>query len=137
MSIFFKFKEYFKSVRKQFFKFFVVGVSSVVLDLALLIFLKEKVGCSPVSAVALNQIVVIIYNFILNKYWSFGSKQMLTKQFVRYLFLVLINYCLSIVSMYIFNTLIGINYQIVRLLTVGVLFVFNFIFYKYWVYKED
>ncbi|MFH1457103.1 MAG: GtrA family protein [Patescibacteria group bacterium] len=124
-------------MKKNFFKFFIVGVSSLILDMLLLIFLKENLGFSAVSAVALNQIIVVVYNFILNKYWSFETKKMLLQQFIRYLILVLINYFFSIMSMYFFSGVIGINYQLVRLLTIACLFIFNFVFYKNWVYREN
>jgi len=127
--------QYAKKTKQQFAKFFIIGISSTLIDLGLLIFLKEKINLNPVLAVVINQIFVIIYSFLMNKYWSFQSKNLPVKQFFRYLILVSANYLISILLMLIFNHFIGINYQIVRISSIGILFIFNFIFYKHWVYK--
>jgi len=104
--------------------------------MALLIVLKEKFNFSPTLAIATNQIFVVIYNFLLNKHWSFETKKMPIQQFSRYVILVIFNYLTSIDLMYLFYDIFGINYKIVRLFSIALLFVINFIFYKYWVYKE-
>lgn len=136
MNHIFKFKQYIGGSKYQIAKFLIVGASSAIIDLGLLIILKEKLDFRPIFAVAANQIFVITYNFIMNKYWSFGTKQRPMKQFSRYLILVFLNYLASIGLMYLFFDAIGINYKIARLFSIALLFSVNFIFYKHWVYKE-
>ncbi|PIZ96344.1 MAG: hypothetical protein COX80_01560, partial [Candidatus Magasanikbacteria bacterium CG_4_10_14_0_2_um_filter_33_14] len=67
--------QYAWSVRHQFTKYFIVGISGVFLDLATLIFFKEFFGFNATVAVVCNQILMLTYNFILNKYWSFKNKE--------------------------------------------------------------
>ena len=131
-----KFKEYFISSRRQIIKFLVVGVSSALIDIGLLIILTEKAHFYPVWAVASNQIFIIAYNFLLNKYWSFETTKKPIKQFGRYIILVSFNYFASVVLMYLLYDVAGINYKVVRLFSIGLLFIFNFLAYKHWVYKE-
>jgi len=131
-----KIKQYFLNSKKQLLRFFIIGVSSTFLDLELLILFKEKIGFTPILAVAINQIIVITYNFLLNKYWSFVSKKKSLIQLSRYLTIVAFNYSASIFLMYLFYNLMGANYKIVRVCSIALLFVFNFIFYKHWVYSE-
>lgn len=128
---------YFWSVRHQFVKYFVVGVSGVVIDLFTLMMFKEWFGMVATLAVVVNQAIMIIYNFTLNKYWSFANKEMPHRQVVRYLILFAINYVFSVVVMYLFSDKMGFDYRIVRLSTIALMVGWNFFLYKYWVYKPD
>lgn len=125
------------SIRYQFIKYAVVGSSGFVLDLGTLILFKEKFGINPVLAVIINQMIVLAYNFTLNKYWSFRNREMPHKQLVRYVTLASWNYAFSVGAMYIFNEIIGFDYRLVRLGSVMVMVLWNFLLYKYWVYREE
>jgi putative flippase GtrA len=127
---------YFWSVRKQFTKYFIVGVSGFVLDLGSLILFKRYFGLSPTVAVICNQPIVLVYNFALNKWWSFQSKILPHKQLVKYLLVALLNYFFSVGAMHFLNGLAGLDYRLARIITVGTMVPINFFLYKYWVYKE-
>lgn len=127
--------KYAKSIKAEFVRYFVIGVSTVAIDMGTLFVLKEYVGFLPVIAVALNQLLVITYNFNLNKYWSFRNKEVPHKQFVRYLMLAGFNYTFSILIMLLFNQFFGLDYLIVRLASIIVMVAWTFFVYKYWVYK--
>ena len=127
---------YFWSVRHQFTKYLIVGISGVFLDLATLIFFKEFFGFNATVAVVCNQILMLTYNFLLNKYWSFKNKEIPQKQIVRYLILAGFNYFFSVGVMYLFNHLVNYDYRLVRIATIAVMVLWNFFLYKYWVYRE-
>ncbi|MFA5210953.1 MAG: GtrA family protein [Patescibacteria group bacterium] len=124
-------------MRKQFIKYFTVGLSSFFLDIFSLILLKEYLFISATLAVIINQILIIIYNFNLNKYWTFKNKAIDHKQFVRYLTLVLFNYFFSVAVMYIFNELLNFDYRLVRTATIIIMVMWNFFIYKFWVYRKS
>lgn len=128
---------YFWSVRRQFAKYFIVGISGVFLDMATLIFFKEIFGMAPTIAVIVNQILLLSYNFILNKYWSFREKSLPHKQIVRFIILAAANYAFSVGVMYIFNHLLNFDYRFIRLASIAVMVSWNFLLYKYWVYKSE
>lgn len=136
IGIIIKLKQYIKNAKYQIIKYLIIGISSTVLDIWLLISLKEIVSFRPTSAVAINQIFVIAYNFLLNKYWSFNTRQQPLRQFSRYIILVGLNYSAAIFLMYIFHDILSINYILVRISSIALLFIINFIFYKHWVYQE-
>lgn len=120
----------------QILKFLIVGISTAFIDLISLIILKESFHFSPVWAVVLNQILVVAYNFTLNKYWSFNNRSKSWPQIIKYGSLLLANYLISITLMAVFTKVFVIDYRLVRLGSIGLMFVINFIAYKYWVYKE-
>jgi putative flippase GtrA len=122
---------------KHFIKYTSVGVSAVLADTISLVFLKEVVGISPTFAIIINQLFLIIYVFSLNKYWTFRNTEMPHKQFVRFCILAGWNYFFSVASMYIFNEKIGIHYLIVRFSAIILAVSWNFLLYKFWVYKQE
>jgi len=125
------------SIRNQFTKYFLVGFSGLFLDLATLIFFKEFFGLNATIAVILNQILMLTYNFLLNKYWSFKNTEMPHKQIIRYLTLAGLNYLFSVGMMYFFNHIYEFDYRLVRIATIAMMVFWNFFLYKFWVYKAE
>lgn len=128
---------YFWSLRQEFAKYFIVGFSGLFLDIGTLILFTEKFGMLPVVAVVVNQSVLLVYNFLLNKYWSFKSKTMPHKQLVKYLTLAGFDYLFSVVMMYFFNHVLHFDYRLVRIATIAIMVSWNFFIFKYWVYKDE
>ncbi len=127
----------FWSIRDQFIRYFVIGLGAVVLDVGSLYLLKQYVHLSPVVAVIINGIFLMNYVFFLNKYWAFKSTGITHKQMVRFFILSGANYAVSITLMYIFNHKLGFNYLLVRVANIAISVVWNFLLYKYWVYKHE
>jgi putative flippase GtrA len=128
---------HFWSMRHQFVRYFVIGLGAVVLDVGSLYFLKEYLHLRPVVAVVINGIFLLNYVFFLNKYWAFKSTGITHKQMVRFFILAGINYAIAIAWMYIFNHQLGLNYLLVRVANIAVSVAWNFLLYKFWVYKHE
>lgn len=122
---------------REFIKYAFVGGSGFILDMGTLILFKEYFGISAVSAVIINQAIILTYNFCLNKWWSFRNREMPHKQLVRYLMLAFFNYGFSVLAMYIFHDRYGHDYRWVRVASVMVMVSWNFFLYKHWVYKKN
>lgn len=127
---------YFWGMRAQFIRYFITGVSAVFLDLLTLYLLKEYLHLRPVWAVVFNQILLLNYVFFINKYWSFKSQGVTHKQVMRFLMLSGMNYVISVVWMLFFNEKMHFNYIWVRIANVALAVAWNFLLYKYWVYKQ-
>lgn len=126
---------YFWSLRRQFIKYFIIGITGVILDMTSLIFLKEVLGWMPTTAVIINQIFMLAYIFILNKYWTFKNKEMPHGQIVKFLTLAGFNYLFAVSAMYVFNHKFGFDYRLVRICSIALMVSWNFFLYKYWVYR--
>jgi len=126
---------FFWSLRHQFIKYFIIGISGVILDIGSLVLLKEYFHLMPVVAVVINQVFLLAFNFTLNKYWSFRDHQLPHRQMMRYLMLAGFDYLFSITIMYYFNQLLGYDYRLVRIASIAAMVSWNFFLYKYWVYK--
>jgi len=126
---------HFWSLRREFVKYFIIGVSGVILDVGTLYLLKEYAHVRPVVAVIINQAFLINYGFFLNKFWAFKSKGMTHRQIVRFYLLAGANYLFSIAWMWLFSEHLGVNYLIARVANVALAVGWNFLLYKHWVYK--
>jgi putative flippase GtrA len=137
MEIIIKLVKHTWTLRYQFIKYFIVGISGFVLSFSLLVFAKEILDVSAVTATAVIGILMMSFNFLLNKYWSFRNKAMPHKQIVRYLILSAANYVFSIFAMYLFHDRFGWDYKLVNIGTVAMMVSWNFLLFKYWVYKQE
>ncbi len=126
---------YIRTHKEQFVRYFVVGISGFVIDIGTLYLFTTQFGINPTLAVVYNQLLVMGYNFTLNKYWSFQNTALPHKQFIRYLILAGANYLFSIAVMYVANQVFGMNEIIVRVATIAVMTLWNFVIYKKWVYR--
>jgi putative flippase GtrA len=128
---------FFWSHRVQFSKYFIVGISAVVIDMATLIFFKEYLGIKPVIAVIINQVLLVFYVFYMNKHLSFKEKGETHRQMIRFFVVVTYNYFFSVTAMYIFNHRLNFDYRLVRLGSIILAVSWNFFLYKYWVYAAE
>lgn len=123
------------SMRAQFIKYFITGVSAVILDMLTLFFIKEFLHLRPVLAVVANQVLMLNYVFFINKYWSFKSNGATSSQAIRFLMVALMNYSIAVAWMWFFNEQIGIHYLIARIVNIAVAVAWNFLLYRYFVYR--
>jgi putative flippase GtrA len=131
-----KLYQLFLTHRKQILRYFVTGVSAVFLDILTLFIFKEYLHIRPVWAVVINQILILNYVFFLNKYWSFEDKSGAShKQAFRFFILQAFNYAFSVFVMWFFNEELGFNYLLVRLACIILMTSWNFLVYKFWVYR--
>lgn len=122
-------------MRREFAKYFIIGISAFVLDLGSLFWLKERMGFSPVTAVIINQIFILNYVFFLNQRWSFRAKGATHKQIARFYLLALGNYLFSIFWMWLMHKQFNLNYLVARVANIIMAVAWNFFLYKYWIYR--
>lgn len=124
------------TIRAELTKYVIVGGSGVFLDMGTLILFKERFGLIPVVAVVLNQALLLAYNFTLNKYWSFRNTAIPHWQLARYMTLAAANYVVAVSMMQWLHHGMEFDYRLVRLGTIALTVSWNFLLYKYWVYRR-
>jgi putative flippase GtrA len=118
----------------SFLKYLAIGVSTVALDFLSLIAFKHLLFLSATVAVALNQLFVWIFNFTLNKHFTFKNKALPYAQFLRYSLLAGLNYIFAVITMHFFSDRLGYDYLVVRGGTIVIMTLWNYFIYKYWIY---
>ncbi len=133
-----KVRHYINSVKREFITYFIIGISGALFDVGTLYLIKEFLGFPPVVAVAINQILVIAYVFCCNRYFTFrgGSGQSPTGQIVRFLLVCGLNYAIAILWMWVFIRYAEHHYLLVRLSNIIMAVSWNFLLYKYVVYRR-
>lgn len=125
------------SMRKEFAKYFIIGISSFFVDVGSLYVLKEWAGFTPTFAVVINQPIIAFLVFYLNKRWSFRAGGLTQIQILRFYSLVGANYLFSIVWIHITHDWLGIQYILARTANIALAVSWNFLLYKYWVYRVE
>lgn len=123
--------------RVQFLRYTITGVSAVALDIGTLYALKEWLHLDPTVATAINQVFLANYVFLINKKWSFQAAGRTHRQVMRFYVLAAANYCISVSWMHFFSTVFGDHwYLLIRLSNIALATAWNFLLYKYWVYRH-
>lgn len=122
--------------RVKFAKYVIVGISSVAIDLSFFFLFVKLFHFRPTIALVFYQPLVLAFNFLMNKHWSFGSKGASHREFVRYLILTLWNYLFSIGAMHFGHDILLLPAVAVRLCSIACMVLWNFALFKFWVYRE-
>lgn len=122
-------------MRYQFTKYFVIGVTSVCLDMASLYLFKEYLHWRPVAAIVVNQIFILNFVFVMNKFWTFKAEGMTKKQIIKFYTVAGFNYLFAIGWMWVVNDHFGVNYLITRIVNIILAVSWNFLLYRYFVFS--
>lgn len=122
---------------KQFSKYCTVAVGSATVDwliFTILIF----IGTHYLWAQVVGRLCGGLFSFISNKLWSFEqlSKVTLSAEAIRFLMLYAVSFTLAIVCLWLLAEQIGLNPFVGKLLTDLLIFVFNFMAMRYFVFRS-
>ena len=122
--------------RNQFKKYLVVGFSSFGLDYGLFALFVKVFNVYYLYANIFIYIFVFWFNYILNRCWSFQSKEPLRTQLKKYFLLFIFNLlAANVILIYFLTDIIGIPEMISKILIMGAVVSWNFILYKKVIYK--
>ncbi len=125
------------AVRFQFIKYAIAGSATFVIDYGIFFILHTLNDIFYLYASALSQISALLFNFTVQKKWTFASSGNTSKQLLRYTFLQVWNYGFSLLALFILVDIIEIQTLIAKLLTVGIIVSWNFLAYKFLVYHTN
>lgn len=113
-------------------RYLVVGASSAALDLLLLVVLRELAGWPVVLATSTAFWVALVFNFTLNRSWSFQTTDV-GAPLLRYLALVGVNYVLT-VALVTGGVALGVPYLVAKLAAIGLVACGTYLAYERWVF---
>ena len=121
-----------QSLRAKLIKFVIVGGTSAVIDIGLLVLLREGAGIAIPIATTIAFWTALFYNFALNRAWSFGVSAV-RAPFARYLVVVGLNYLLTL-AIVTGGVSYGAPYVIAKIVAIGVGTLGTFLAYDRWVF---
>jgi putative flippase GtrA len=108
-------------------KFAVVGFSAFIIDFSTTYLLKEKVKANKYVANTIAFVLSASYNFILNKFWSFGSTDPeIVRQAVIFALSMTTGLLIATGLIYVFTDKMKLNFYLSKLMAVSVVMVWNF-----------
>ncbi len=125
-------------IRKNFlffFKYINSGVVSALLDYLVLFLLTSGLGVYYLYSTVIAYFSGFVLNFFLNKYWTFKKEGNTFPQLLKYSLLAGFNFLVTISLMYLLTSITGVNYLISRGIVLVLITGWNFLLYKYVVYK--
>lgn len=108
-------------------------------DYLTMIFFTEIVGFHYTLSIFIGGTIGAVVNFIINKYWTFKTKEedqkSINAQLLRFCFVVCGSILLKISGTYLLTELLFMDYRISRLVTdLVVSLLFNYVLQKHWVF---
>jgi putative flippase GtrA len=117
-------------------RYITVGLITVGAEYFNLFLFKEVFNMWYIYANSIAYTISFVFNFSLNRTWTFKSTADLKRQLLIYGILFIFNFFASNLIMYLFTDIIGLNYLISKLFAVGMVVSWNFIIYKKVIYKS-
>jgi putative flippase GtrA len=117
-----------KSILWKFFKFGIVGFSGVLVDFGVTYLVKEKMKGSKYLANSLGFAFAVTSNFLLNRIWTFESKDSLVwLQYSKFILVALIGLVLSNGMVYLLTERKKLNFYLAKVIAIGVVMLWNFV----------
>lgn len=121
---------------RQFIKFAVVGVSNTAIDIGLLNLLLYF-HWNTILANTVAFLIAAVNSFLWNKYWTFGdTKGDWREQLPFYLIIVTVGVGISDAFIYYLSLIFGLDVNIVKILSIGVVFLWNFLAPKFLIFRK-
>jgi putative flippase GtrA len=128
---------------KHFVKYSIVGVIGTIIDVGSLYLMVQFSKIDPNTNkifylfVSIAFLLAVLNNYVLNKIWTFRDKSTNIKtQFLKFLLVSIIGYLLTYNFMWLFVSVMHIWYILAKLLTSGIVLIWNFLANKYWTFKS-
>jgi len=123
---------------KQFVKFGIVGVGNSAIDFTGFIIGTRILGLHYLAANTLSWTFAVTFSFIVNKFWTFRSRDtsVIGKQSAKFIIVSSVSLILSLIILDILIRLLGIHDVLSKLLTIGIIMFWNFFMNKYWTFNS-
>lgn len=115
-------------------KFLVVGVASFAIDLGLLALLHEVGGVDLWIATPIAFLASLVFNFLVQRKFTFQSEVRAHVSFLKYVALVVFNVVATDVIVNVVAAA-GISYAVGKVIATVSTTVWNFLLYKHWIFK--
>jgi putative flippase GtrA len=125
----------------KFIKFCVVGGLGTFLNLFILYLSVELFGLWYIYGAAFSFVIVITFNFSLNKIWTFKDREResiaVTGQYLTYVVIGGVGMAINIASLYILVEYFHIQYLLAELIAILIATLWNFQGTRFLVFKSD
>lgn len=127
---------YAKNYFQQAIRFLVVGGVAFIIDGGGYYVLTRFCRIYYIDARIISLSVSLIWNFILNRYWTFNAKSgVVSKQLIRFSIVIILTSALNVLLMKISVGTLHLPDMPVLIAVSAMIAVINFVLHRYWSYK--
>lgn len=121
----------------RFIRYLVVGGSTFLIDFSLLYTLYGNIHTTITFATSAAYWVSIVYNFTLNRYWTFDTreKENLKRHITTYMFLLVGNYFFTVIFVAIFSSFM--YFIVAKILAVAIQMTWTYVIYKNFIFVKS
>ena len=119
----------------QFVRFTAVGASGTAVQYLALWFGVERCGADPAVASGAGYVIGSVVNYVLNYFFTFGSRQSQWRAASRYFTLLGVGWCWNALLMLLLVRDAGWHYWPAQLVASTVVLLWNFIGSRWWVFR--
>ena len=120
----------------QLFRYLVTGFTAFGIEYALYVLLLKGLGWHYITSSVIVYALVFWFSFIVNRIWSFKSSGDMKRQVVQYGLLFFFNLLVAnVFLMTLFIDIVGISPLLSPFLKMACVVCWNFLIYKYIIYK--
>ncbi|MDF2523669.1 MAG: GtrA-like protein [Clostridiales bacterium] len=116
-------------------RYLITGFSTAGIEIGLLWIFKSLVHLDDIVANSIALTISFWFNFLVNRIWSFKSKDNLKRQLIIYCCLFLFNLGASDLIMYVLIRMLGLHFLIAKVFAIGAVVSWNFVLYKKVIFK--
>lgn len=116
-------------------RFLFVGGLSFALDLGLLVLLHEVFGVALWAATPIAFVVSLVFNFVLQRVFTFRATNKGSVSALKYILLVIVNIAVSDVIVVAFDA-VGWSYVIGKTTATVLTTVWNYFLYRHWIFQR-
>lgn len=122
--------------KHPFIRYLIIGGSTFVLDLSLLVLLHGHFEVNLTIAASIGYWVSVTYNFLLNRWWVFSAQESrsLHKHALLYASLLTVNYLYTVVGMNILTRYM--TYELAKVFVIVFAITWTYPIYKHYIFTK-
>jgi putative flippase GtrA len=117
-------------------RYLLSGGSVFAIDIVLYWFLVTFLGIAPWYANLIATPFVWVYMYAIHRFFTFKSTNKPFIESARFLTIILFNTVAIPLMLYIGIDLLGFNYLLAKFVVTGIVVLWNYPIYKFWVYRK-
>lgn len=122
---------------KQFFRFLTVGVFNTVLGYCIIFACMYLAKMSPESSNAAGYAVGLVASYVLNREYTFNSKQNRRNEIIRFLAVFLVAYAANFAALLVLIHKIGIHEGVSQIFAGLIYVIASYVMNKYYVFNNS
>jgi putative flippase GtrA len=124
--------------RKSFLIYGCIGAFVTIVQISFLYLFRNYFKINDYMSLTAAYIIALLLHYFLNKHLTFlvKDKKVFNMMSVRYIAVVIFSYGIYVLNMFILHQLIGINFSVSLVITLGVNYIINYFLYENIVFKQ-